>query len=175
MGAHPTSRNKGGKMLKEGHIPELPVENPLAQCSKTYRKPQLEEEHGFLTTCINSIINISKFIVLSCSFWTLFFTFGENEHLKLTLHVRNLNLVDINSGVQWFLVFPSLPAWFSLLRDAGDNKCKSWDTKPNGFSSGRGSPVTSDQTGSTKVFWERWWDCPSQSHSAHTEEKNPRI
>lgn len=50
--------------------------NPLAQCSKTYTKPQLEQAHGFLTTCINSIINNSKFIVLSC-FELIFFSWRK--------------------------------------------------------------------------------------------------
>lgn len=101
-------------MLKQGHLPELPVENPLAQCSKTYTKPQLEQAHGFLTTCINSITNNSKFMVLNCS--ALFF-FWLEKHLKLMLHVRNLTLINVGIGVQGFLLFPSLPAWFSLLRE----------------------------------------------------------
>lgn len=34
---------------------------------KTYTKPQLEQTCGFLTTCSNSIIKNSKFMILSCS------------------------------------------------------------------------------------------------------------
>lgn len=52
-----------------------------------------------------------------------FFSVGENEHLKLMLRVRNLSLVSVNTGVQWFLVISLLASLvFSAERDAVDNK-----------------------------------------------------
>lgn len=39
------------------------------------------------------------------------------------LHVRNLSLVSVNTGVQWFLVISLLASLvFSAERDAVDNK-----------------------------------------------------